>query len=259
MFSRRPAGHHNRGRVASGAVVRPIWPPTQVSDLVGWWDLRETFTESGGAVTSIRNMVSAVDWTEATAPPLYDATGLAGGPCMTGDGATSSRKILSAEAAVVAAFSGAAKALTAVFVHQPVVGVLAASALLGAGDSALVANSSWRLGATSADFPTLIKRGTTSNVVVSSAVANTAVPTISSFRSTGTTGDIWRGLAREGSGAFVDVGAPTPNRVGLLCYPVSTVANFYNGKWGCGLLFTRALSDAELRGIILGLKVRWSI
>jgi hypothetical protein len=258
MFSRRPTARANRGRIG-GAQLRAIWPPTQVSGNVGWWDLRETFTESGGAVTSIRNMVSGVDATEATAPPLYDATGLAGGPCMTGDGSVSSRKILTSEAAVVAAFSGAAKALTAVVVAQPTTGSGAAMSMMGAADSALIANSSWRIGLTGADALVISKRGT-ATVSAGGAGAIPAAANVFSYRTTGTTADIWRGLARDGNvSSFSDSGTPTPNRVGLMCYPVATISSFFNGKWGCGLLFTRALSDAELRGVILGLKVRWSI
>jgi hypothetical protein len=259
MFSRRPAGHHNRGRVASGAVVRPIWPPTQVSGLVGWWDTQETFTESGGFVADIRNMASGVDAAEATFQPAYDATGLNGYPCMVGNGAAGSRRFITTEAAVVAAFSGAAKALTYICVCQVVTGTGAAMAMMGAGNSALVANSSWRIGTGATDIPVISKRGTVT-VSVASASAITAAAQILSFRTNGTTADIWRGTTKDVTGSsFVDTGAPAPDRFGLLCYPVATPASFFNGKWGCGLLFNRALSDAELSGIILGLKVRWSI
>jgi hypothetical protein len=259
MFSRRPTARANRGRIG-GAQLRAIWPPTQVSGNVGWWDLLEPTSLNifGATALGIDNIVSGVEWTDATSPPGYNATGLNGLPCLTGNG--TSNRYVSSEAAVVAAFSGASKALTFVCVAQPTTGSGAAATMIGAGAAALVANSSWRLGLTAADVPVMSKRGTVTTVSATGAMAAGASPAVYSFRTNGTTADIWRGLVRETTGAaFADSGAPAPDRVGLLCYPVNTLASFFNGKWGCGLLWNRALSDAELSGIVLGLKQRWSI
>lgn len=252
MFGRRN-DRHNRGRVGSVALA-PIWPPTNVPGLVGWWDFQQTFAQSGGNVDSVRNMVSGVDWAEATNKPAVGT--LNGRPCMVGDGAA--KRIISTEAAVVSAFSGANKALTFICVCQPSVAAQTA-ALIGSGDSALIANSSWRIG-TVVSAPGLwmmAKRGTAATSVNGTTQVPTS-PVVVTYRTNGTAADMFINQAVERSGAaFVDQGTPTPNQVGLMCYPVQTPSSFFNGNWGAGLLYNSALSDSQVRGLVRGLRMQW--
>ncbi len=241
---------------ANRAHAAGIWPPTRVSGLVGWWDMQQTFTQSGGLVSSIRNMASGVDWTEVTNKPAYSATGFGGRPCMVGDGATT--RIMSSEAAVVSAFSGAAKSLTFIVACQPT--ATQSSALIGAADSALVANSSWKVGLTS-NVLAFAKRGTATTTAPGATTLTNNASVVLAFRTNGTTADmlIGGGTVEAQAAAFVDSGTPVPNRVSLLCYPVLTPSSFFNGKWGAGTLYNVAVSNADLIGLVNGMRSQWGI
>jgi hypothetical protein len=257
MFSRRPAGHHNRGRVG-GAQLRAIWPPTEVAGLTGRWDMRTPaeYTVTGGTtVTSINNMASATAWAEATNPPGYDATALGGNPAMVFNG--SSSRILSTEAAVLALFAGAAKAYTLFVVGQ--YDVAAVSAWFGAGDSAAAANNTVRCGSNSVPQGNFSKRGTAGTFVNGGTIA-VGTPMVMVYRTDGTTASVWVNQAVIASGAFADNGAaPAPNRCAIGCLPTSAVGNFLNGKIGTLLIYSGALGDPDVRGLIAGLRREWSI
>jgi len=233
-----------------------FWPPSQVANLAAWHDMQETHSGDG---TSVRNMVTAVDWSEATNPPGYDATGFNGLPCLTFNG--TSQRILSTEAGPLAAFVGSTKALTYIAVVSPASGDQL-SAIFGAGNSGAAANHSWRLGMlnTGSGILNISKRGTSGTVTASSAAQAPSTPKVITYWTDGSTASIWTNLNRElNAAAFVDLEATTPNRLAIGALPTSTVGNFFSGKWACGLLYTRAISDLEIVGLVRGQMSRWGI
>jgi len=257
MFSRRTPRHNRRFRDVARAF---FWPPTQVSGCVAWVDCQETLTQAG-TVTSIRNMVSGVDWTEATNPPTYAATGLNGRPCMIGNG--SSMRIMSTEAAVVAACSGSDKAVTVFLVtEEPTPDAI--NVLFAAASSTVNTNSTLSFFTTTAGLGRWsVQRIDDAAGTVSAprGVDIAAGPQIVSWVIPGTTASIYVGDEEQAdpNAAAFDVGATTPTRVALLCRPDLTPDLFADAKIGALLLYSRALSDLERIGVVNGLRARWGL
>ncbi len=237
----------------------PIWPPTRLPGCVGWIDCQETLTQAG-TVTSIRNMVSGVDWTEAVAPPTYEAAGLNGRPCMVGNAST--MKILSTEAAAVAPLVGVGRQWTATMVidqrgtitgtmfgfgsdagntvrggflaaNSNAGGVLSGSMVDDSGAINLTLNDTHQLSAASACCVTTVCYGGQLRHIVNKSFFGGLIPT--------------------------PTGQMTPNRLGLLCRPRQTPDGFTAGALGAALFFSRALSASELLGIHCALMGRWRI
>lgn len=241
----------------------PIWPPTRIAGCVAWYDMLETYTESGGNVTAIRNMVSGSDdMAEATNPPALDLAGLNGRPCMVPNGTSS--LLISTEAAVVAPFIGTQTefTITTVFrIRTHVIGP--GTTLFGAASSAVATNRSFVFGRETASTQFVVRRRADNG-------ANTA-----GFIPTGVVSypRVVTAIIRSNTFAFVvngrsltpnvadlsPTGALTPDRVGFFCRPSSTPSLFEDSPTGAAIIHAGALDIGSVRGLHTALMGRWGI
>ena len=245
----------------------PIWPPTRIPGCVAWLDCQETLTQAG-TVTSIRNMASGVDWTEASNPPTYDAAGINGKPCMIGN--ATNMLIMSTETAVVNAFVGVNREFTILAVIQPTaVTVAQPYSIFGAGKTvAETAGSLFftrsapngRLRAVANDDANLAlswpAAGEVSTVLQlpQIAVMRTVAGRVNVFNS-------HAGVSPVGSiadGPF-SAGQFTPDRVGLLCHPDATPDSLSGDKLGCLICYSRAITIQQTLGVMAALRGRWGL
>lgn len=279
---RRPGIRHARAAPQTSGYT-PIWPPTKLPCCVAWWDMLETYTESGGTVTAIRNMVSGSDdMAEATNPPALELTGLSGLPTMKADG--SNDRLISTEAAVVAAVSGTEPRYALFTVIAPTAPTGKVNAVyFGAGNSGEISNNTayhGRFGFAAAEDDNwgLERRVSASdtNSWLSGAVTSYA-PQVVSYVGFGIArmrvnlqpamGGTTRGGASgagSGFGIQATTGALAPDRVAFFCRPDSNPDSFCRDRISAALLFDlnqmgRTLTLAEELGIIAGLMGRWRI
>lgn len=251
-MSRRLVFRNERRAVPSPLILSPL----QVAGLLAWHDLQGVNSGDG---TSVTNMASGVAWAEAVVPPGYDATGLNGRPCLTFNGTT--QRILSTEAATLAAFVGSTKTLTYMTVVEPASGDQQC-AIFGAGSSGAAANHTWRIGMlnTGSGILGISKRGTSGTVTAQSAAQAPSTPKVITYWTNGSTASIWTNLTKElTAAAFADLEATSPNRMAIGAIPTSTIGNFYSGKWAGGALYSRALNDLEIMALARGQMDRWGI
>ncbi len=238
----------------------PIWPPTRLPGCVAWLDCQETLTQAG-TVTSITNMVSGTAWTEAVAPPTYEAAGINGRPCMVGNGST--MKIISNEAAVWGAFLGESPPRTALFVCSVTLPVANTSALMAVGNSGVASNGT-------SNYQAFAQGGYWRIPSLSdAAVAGNAVRNDSAIRAGGQVVRFannrelaWNAInlePRYSMSGSLAAGTVTPNQVALLCRPDSIPDGFFASRLGCAILFNRLLTLSEELGVAAALMHRWGI
>jgi hypothetical protein len=225
----------------------------------------ETYTESGGTVTAIRNMVSGSDdMAEATNPPAVSS--INGRVAMKGDG--SNDKLVSSEAAAVAPFIGTNRPVTVVIACQPDPATAQSAAIFCAGNSGIASNNTnlflrqsvagiWRMRRT--DDAALQK-----NVARNDAVQ--FIPQVVSFITNGTHAQIYVNQDRTPQprpgptpNSEISTGTITPNQLGILCRADSSADSFSADRVGAILVFDRALYVPDLRGIIAAMMGRWGI
>jgi hypothetical protein len=214
-------------------------------------------TNSGDG-TSVTNMVSAVEWSEATNPPAYEAEGLNGLPCLVGNGTDA--RIISTEAEVLAAFSGSHMPFTVIMVVEPTVAV-ANESILGVASSGST-SSSFRFGkrTLSPGRWCMEKRGNAPAATLEGLRGVVLQPVVVSFWTNGESGSIGLNLADEQPrDRFVETAIPAPNRCALFCRPQSSLTEFSTSKAGCWLVFSRELPRSERLGIVAALMGRWGI
>ncbi len=222
----------------------------------------DTYTVTGGTtVTSLNNRVSGTAWnTSVTAFPLYDGTGLNGRPCMVGDGA---RGLLSTEALVVAALTGADKPHTIFLVTEPVTlapaGYRASIAWANSGVANRVAYMG-RQGGTGRYRHELLDDAA-SNAAVTRSVDVALSPQIVCYRTTGTASSIFVGTEAtpDPNGGALNRGTITPDRVALFCIPDSAPDTFSSDKIGAVLGYDRELSNLQTRAVINTLRAQWGL
>lgn len=242
--------------------TRPRLDPLTVPGCVLWLDMLRpsSYTVTGGTtVTSITNMASGVAWTEAVAPPTYSATGLNGRPCMVGDGLT--MKILSSEAAVVAAFTGDDTPITVFAVVEPVT-LDTSSAVVGAGDVGIASSNTYQIGQANSGNGRWTVRKVDPAGLADSAIGGSDIaagPQIVSWimGAAGST-RIYKDFSLQITDT-VDVAAMTCSRVALFTRPDSAPDSFYDGKLGCVLVYSRALTDYERLNLAGSLAAPWGI
>jgi hypothetical protein len=245
---RRPGPSNARAAPNPGG-YSPIWPPTKLAGCVAWLDCQETLTQAG-TVTSITNMASATAWTEATAPPTYNATGINGRPCMVGNG--SSMKVMSTEAAAVSAFVGLNAAVTVYTVVDLATGTVD-GVLWSAMDAAQESEHAWQgrinLALTAPPLVTPIS-------VTSAAVPR--VPTVVAQVWYGAEARIFANGKLVGAGS-INLPSMTPTRVGIFSLCDLTPDTFTDTKIGALLIYNRGHTPYEVRSVTAGLCGRWGI
>jgi hypothetical protein len=239
--------------------------PSDIPGCVLWLDMLENgsyIVASGGSptVTSITNLISRVRWTESVNPPLYEAAGLSGKPCMKGDGVAS--RLLSTEPGVVAAFTGNDRPQTIMVVTQP---VTAAGYIvsMGAGNSGVVNNSAPYGGRKATSGVLRFERNSDAGAGVAGdrVAATTLVPQVVTYHTPGTTASIYvnNETTPDPNGVPFSIGQITPDRCALFCYPDANVACFSPDRIGTVLVFNTALSDPYRKMVTAWLMARWNI
>lgn len=261
MSIRRAGIRHVRAPDVRGS-PGPCWPPTNLPGCVAWYDMLETYTESGGTVTAIRNMVTGSDaMAEATNPPALSA--INGRKCIIGD--ATDDLLSTTEAPVVAAFNGPVRSFTVSLVLQATSPPSAATNLVtvfGAASSAVqniravavqrLSVSGWRLaGASDGGF-----------THASQALPPSMDPQVVTFVCAPYGWEAYLNRARIDSGAWVGTGFDgqiTATRVAFLCRRDATADRFSPDKAGCALVFDRPLSQGSVLGLHETLLGRWGI
>jgi hypothetical protein len=217
-----------------------------------------SFTDSGGFVTSITNKASSTAWTEGTVPPAWSSTAFNGLPGMA---PTGTRRIISTEAAVVAALSGGA-AYT-VFYAGAVNTADAAMAFFGAGNSGQATASTRFFGNnTTGAGVWIVSARNNANTIVnveSTGAANTDSNVFECYTDGSVTSLQINGAAADPNGAAQATGALTPDRASLFSRPASTPGIMLNGEMGELLLYSRLLNATERDQVRAYLGARWGI
>ncbi len=214
---------------------------------------------SPDTVRNIRNKASQVLWTEATNPPQYEAAGLNGRPCIKGDGAA--RRLLSTEAAVVAAAAGDDKPFSVYAVFQPG-NVDADHMLFGWASSAHANARQLGVGQSSASNGrySLVKLDDAAagaeNTVASPAVQ--PQPQVISWVGT-TAAQLMLNDGPRISSGNTNFGVVTPTRAGLFCRPQSAIDRFSSARLGELIVFAGEHSEAEQRAVARYLMADWGI
>jgi len=244
----------------------PIWPPTRLPGCVAWYDMLETYTDGGGTVTAIRNMVTGSDdMAEATNPPALSLTGLNGRPCMAPDGTND--RLISSEASVFQPFNSTVAPLTMIAVCS-LTSLAGARTLFGAGNSG-VASSSTHIMQTTISLGGVLRQNRIGDGGASTTLNRTegiplGVPFVWSAGTDGNDGFHTVNLERTRTSiatgtAFARAGLVAADRTAFFCRPDSAPDTFGNMMTGCFLLFARRLPDSELLGIVAALMGRWRI
>lgn len=252
------------GLFLSSNFVRPaLNPGSDLPTLVAWFDMLDpaSYTQAG-TVTSINNKKSGVAWAEASVPPNYAANGLGTGKPSMGFAGT--QRIISTEAAVVAAMQGGT-AYTLYAVGN--VGTAdAAMAFFGAGSSANATNANRFFGNNitgSGVWINACRSDGGSSVNVESSATPVTTPVIYE-----TWCDLTGGAktttringAAVGAEAVAQVtGTCSPNRCAIGARPASTPNVLLTGNVGEILLCTSVLTDAERSAVRQYLGARWNI
>jgi hypothetical protein len=223
------------------------------ADLTGWLDLAEpsSYTVSGGTtVPSLANRKNGALYTEATNPPLYDATGSPlGGPCIVNDGV---RQLLSTVDADVLALMQDRVPFTLYMVCK-IDTLSVQAAFFGAARTDHSSNSSKYFGARAA-----------TNSYLMSAVNSAA--TVAFINATTPNNTSWHRVCWRFNGTHatirVDNGAddpaltaldpgPTcaPTRLGLFCRPGTSIAARMVGKIACKAMFSTVHTNADITQI----------
>jgi hypothetical protein len=229
-----------------------------------WLDMLErgsyTVTAgSGGAlptVSSITNLASGVEWTEGSSPPFYEVAH--GRPWLVNP-VGSTRRIISAEADVVAAFSGDDTPFTVAVVAE-LFTASSTAALFGVGNSGVASSSTVYVGMSSG-LPRLNRvdsAGTTSASVRAAAMQPGSRVLISRF--SGSTHSMWADyestpLPNEAS--VTDLTTVSPDQAALFCRPDSAPDSVFAGRLGFVAAFAGALSDEDVTRLQLWLVSRW--
>lgn len=265
MSIRRAGIRHVRAPDVHGA-CGPIWPPTNLPGCVAWYDMLETYTESGGTVTAIRNMVTGSDaMSEATNPPALNLTGINGLPCMVPDGTND--RLISTEAPVFQVFNNLVSPLTMIAVCS-LTSLAGARVLFGAGNSGVASSSSHTM-QTTISLGGVLRQNRIGDNGVSTTLNRTegiplGVPFVWSAGTNGNDGFHTVNLEPTTTSiatgtAFARAGLVTANRTALFCRPDSAPDTFGNMPAGCFLLYSRRLPDSELLGVVAALMGRWLI
>lgn len=254
----RRAGLRHVRAPGPGSGYTPIWPPTKLPGCVAWLDMLETHSGDG---TSVTNMVSSVAWEEGTNPPAYDDEAMNGLPCLAPDGADD--RIISTESAALAPFVGST--------HNPVTVVHVLShvtpnrvgVVFSAANSAVAGDRFWQWGTTTAqsgkDFMSNRIDGGVTTSRRRIQLAASGVQTIAWRAIGGVISCFVNGAMVAMEESSIHEGSVTPNRLALFCRPDNAPDSFYDGLWGCSILYGQALTDAQVIGLQLGLMPRWKI
>ncbi len=242
--------------------------PITISSLVAWFDMLESssWTESGGTITSIRNLASNTAWnTAATAFPLYEATGFGGLPCMRGEssasGGSTNRGLISTEAAVASVFSGADTPWTIIAVTEPVTITGATSAVIfGAGNSGVSSNQQTYIHrrADNGNYQ-VVKIDDAAASVSSSSLDEGSGRRVMTWVVPGTTLSTYNNLTQVQSAVALDVGTVTPNRSAFFCRPDSGPDTFGVDRIAELFVFNRAIGDIERRLLTASRMTKWGI
>jgi hypothetical protein len=245
----------------------PVWPPTKLPGCVAWYDMQETYTESTGTVTAIRNMVTGSDlMAEATNPPALSLTDINGLPCMVPDG--SNDRLVSTEAALVSVFSGSAKAWSIIVVVRTTSEAPAGTmAYFCAANSAAATNGSaggFRIPATNVPPGCIRLTRTDDNGINGSHNSVAKVPVgvhVFGFICLGAVGFTAIDLQPTPPNLLrpMGVGPVSPDRVGLFHRPDSAADSFLNEPMGAAIVFNHGLSLHAYRSLAAGLMGRWRI
>lgn len=243
------------------------WKPTQLTGCVLWLDCLETDSYtitpgSGGAlptVGSIYNLVSGVEWTEATNPPNFVRDAINGRPALHNP-IGGIRRLISDEAAVFGAMSGDDTPWTLAIVMRS----LAAStnmAALAVSNSGGASNNTIQFGHVTAGLPRLGRRDGAGTAPANSRNAFVQPGAhVYAVRFAGSTVSMWLDDeldALPNAQAATDITAITPNRTALFCIPDSSPDSFFYGYIGAVCLFAGALSDADVQQLRTWLTARW--
>jgi hypothetical protein len=216
-------------------------------------------TSTPGFVTSITDVVSSTPWTEASVPPTYLATGLAGKPCLDLNGTT--QQIISSHAAPLALLQPGI-AHTYVCVFQPDVPD-SNVALFGAGvgGGIIFRNTRWYgLFTTGAGVLRAGSiRGSDGTTATADSVGEvTAAPHVVVVVYSGTTATFYldNGAADPVAAALSSTGV-APTRMALGDIPTLTIQNRFDGKQGCHRLYSAALTAPQVTAVIAFLRQRW--
>jgi hypothetical protein len=225
--------------------------------------MQETFGESAGAITSVRNMVTASDLMaqgNATNQAAYEATGLNGLPCMKFDGAGD--HMLSTEAAPMSVLGNVAAELTFIYVAD-IVTPNRSSAVFGAGNSGVSNSRFFSIGTSTVNGGQHIynTEGDASGINrAARTVTAVAGPQVVAWVSIGANVSCYVNGKQLGMTSFTLFSeAVTVNRFALGCRPDSAPDTFYDGRLGCLLLFGRALPKADMLGLSTAMMARWRV
>jgi hypothetical protein len=224
--------------------------------------MSETYTEDSGNVVSIRNMVSGVDWEEATNPPAFSSSRVNGRAAMVGTG---TGRIISSEAAVAAAVTGddASFTLAALVDVNAAAGNVAQT--FGFGNSAVANDSYVIFGNNSGPSWSLQKEDDTGAFVqVADQSRRPLGAQLLWFVADGATGGIFRGndtacLNAPGALRPFNVGTLTVDQAGIFCRPDSSADQFATSGQALALVlvFNRALLGADRIGLANAIKQKW--
>jgi hypothetical protein len=258
----------SRGRVPDRTVV-PIWPPTQVTGCVAWFDMQDaaSYTITAGSpqtITSLTNKVSSVAWnTAATNFPEYEAAGINSLPSLRG-GVATPRGLISTEAAVVAVVAGTDLPHTIIMVTKPTaVTSTGYRQTLAWGNSGVATNRALyvgRQGATGRWRHEMIDDAAL-NRAATRSVDVTATAQVVTFRTTGIASSIFvnsEATPDPNAGSF-NGGVITPNRAALFCVPDSVPDTFSDDRVGELLIYNRELTNYERANVEASLATKWAL
>lgn len=209
-------------------------PSTDLTSPVAWFDMQDAgaFTQSGGVVTQVVNKISSVAWAEATNRPAYSATGLNGFPCCDHDGVND--KFMSTEAAVASALANQLDYYIAMVVAIDDLDAVEVIFSAADADAAGPGSKRWGTNTTgSGKFTAIGTNDASSAIVVDSTANTTTTPVLLEFYSISQATSIRiNGGAEAPSGTASAYGTLSPDRCAIACRPSSTLASFYDGRWG---------------------------
>ena len=264
VTTRRPGVREARA-APHGGIPGPIWPPTRIPGCVAWLDMQQTFAETAGTITSIRNMASGVDWEEAVLGPAYDATGLNGRPAAVPNGTT--QRIISTEAAVLAVFNGDNKAFTAQFAFK--VGAFGTAVTwFGLGNSGIASNDSYSFERTDASASVGLRLRKLDDAGTGAAQGGLRLPTapdilVLTWVCFGNSADLYLGASRSNRcsnfSIFTAPATVNVNQAALFARPDSVPDQFFDAPFGAAVVWDHALPDAQWRGVAAAMCGRWGI
>lgn len=252
--------------VSASLVLREEpFDPTEFPGCVLWLDMLEgpSYSVVPGTtptLSSIRNLVSGVAWTESTNPPLFEPTGLNGRPCMKGDG--TARRLISGEPALANAFKGVNQLQTVILVTLPsAASVYVAS--FGAGNSGVTDNGTVYVGRRTSDGRFRLERTDDAglNTAADRSVVPALVPQVVTYTSYGATMAIHvnNEAVPDPNGTNISSGGITPNQCGVFCRPDNVPDLFSNDRIGAVLVFSAALTNSNRQSVVNWLMSRWGI